>query len=104
MSKDHFPDLIRQLPDFEGPFDANRLAAGDCDVLFASYPAARLIDIETKMAHQEQLLTELNAVLTDQQAQISRLESLCQSLIDRLNSLVDNAATGQDTDERPPHY
>ncbi len=64
----------------------------------------RLIEIETKMAHQEQLLTELNAVLTDQQAQISRLESLCQSLIDRLNSLVDNAATGQDTDERPPHY
>ncbi len=39
MSKDHFPDLIRQLPKFEGPFDAFRLAAGVCDVLFASYPA-----------------------------------------------------------------
>ena len=64
----------------------------------------RLIDIETKMAHQEQLLTELNEVLTDQQAQISKLESLSQSLIDRLNSLVDNAGGGQLTDERPPHY
>ncbi len=64
----------------------------------------RLIDIETKMAHQEQLLTELNEVLTDQQAQISQLEALSQSLIDRLNSLVDNAGAGQLTDERPPHY
>ncbi len=64
----------------------------------------RLIDIETKMAHQEQLLTELNEVLTDQQAQISRLEALSQSLTDRLNSLVDNAGGGQLTDERPPHY
>ncbi len=64
----------------------------------------RLIDIETKMAHQEQLLSELNEALTDQQAQIGRLESLCQSLIDRLNSLGDNAGTGQVSDERPPHY
>ena len=64
----------------------------------------RLIDIETKMAHQEQLLSELNEALTDQQAQIGRLESLCQSLIDRLNSLRDDAGIGQVSDERPPHY
>ena len=62
----------------------------------------RLIDIETKLAHQEQLLSELNDALTNQQAQISQLESLCQSLIDRLKSLVDGA--DQATDERPPHY
>ena len=64
----------------------------------------RLIDIETKMAHQEQLLTELNEVLTDQQAQISQLEALSQSLIDRLKSLVDTAGAGELTDDRPPHY
>ncbi len=62
----------------------------------------RLIDIETKMAHQEQLLSELNDALTDQQAQISRLESLCQSLIDRLKSLGEQADPSGD--ERPPHY
>ena len=44
MSKDHFPDLIRQLPNFEGPFDAHRLAASGCDVLFASYPAGTRIE------------------------------------------------------------
>ena len=64
----------------------------------------RLIDIETKMAHQEHLLTELNEAFTDQQAQIGRLESLCQSLIDRLNSLADNAGAGEGSDEVPPHY
>ena len=64
----------------------------------------RLIDIETKMAHQEQLLAELNEAVTNQQAQISRLESLFQSLIDRVNSLGDNSGTGHVTDDRPPHY
>lgn len=39
MTKPHFPSGIRALPAFDGPFDAYRLAAEGCDVLFASYPA-----------------------------------------------------------------
>jgi quercetin dioxygenase-like cupin family protein len=39
-----FPKLIRDLPHFEGPFDAHRLAADGCEVLFASYPAGTSID------------------------------------------------------------
>lgn len=39
----HFPPLLRRLPKFDGPFDAYRLAAKDCDVLFASYPAGTAI-------------------------------------------------------------
>jgi quercetin dioxygenase-like cupin family protein len=34
-----FPARIRALPRFDGPFDAFRLRAEDCEVLFASYPA-----------------------------------------------------------------
>ena len=64
----------------------------------------RLIDIETKMAHQEQLLSELNEALTDQQAQLSRLETVCRSLVDRFKSLGDNASVDETGDERPPHY
>lgn len=65
----------------------------------------RVINIETKLAHQELLLSELNEVLTDQQAQISRLESLFQSLLDRVKSLAeDGADIDQLSDERPPHY
>ena len=39
----HFPKLLRELPPFEGPFDAFRLQAKDCDVLFASYPKGTVI-------------------------------------------------------------
>ncbi len=64
----------------------------------------RVIEIETKLAHQEHLLSELNEALTDQQAQISGLERLCQSLIDRVKSLLDSPPADQPTDGRPPHY
>ena len=35
----HYPDRIKQLPVYDGRFDAYRLEARDSDVLFASYPA-----------------------------------------------------------------
>jgi len=37
------PDQIRRLPKFDGPFEAFRLRAAGCDVLFASYPAGSTI-------------------------------------------------------------
>ncbi|MEO7398036.1 MAG: cupin domain-containing protein [Ilumatobacteraceae bacterium] len=37
------PPQIQQLPAFDGPFDARRLSADGCDVLFASYPAGTAI-------------------------------------------------------------
>ena len=40
----HFPPLVRGLPRFAGPFDAFKLQANDCDVLFASYPAGTSIE------------------------------------------------------------
>ena len=44
MPESDFPDLIRSLPAFEGPFDAMRLVADGCEVLFASYPAGTTIE------------------------------------------------------------
>jgi len=41
---DFLPPRIRALPDFDGPFDAFRLAADGADVLFATYPAGTTID------------------------------------------------------------
>ncbi|NNC98633.1 MAG: cupin domain-containing protein [Gammaproteobacteria bacterium] len=43
----NYPDKIRTLPAFDGQFDAYRLAAEDCDVLFASYPAGTSIPVHT---------------------------------------------------------
>lgn len=45
-SKD-FPELISNLPEFSGPFDAHQLDADNCKVLFASYPAGTSIDTHT---------------------------------------------------------
>jgi len=35
----HSPQRLRELPPFDGPFDAFKLEAKNCDVLFALYPA-----------------------------------------------------------------
>jgi quercetin dioxygenase-like cupin family protein len=42
-SHEHFPPQIRALDAFDGPFDAFRLPADGCDVLFATYPAGTTI-------------------------------------------------------------
>jgi quercetin dioxygenase-like cupin family protein len=39
----HFPQLLRHLPAFDGPFDAFKLEAKGCDLLFASYPKGTVI-------------------------------------------------------------
>ena len=64
----------------------------------------RFVDLETRLAHQDQLLHELNDVVTDQQAKIMQLEELCRSLIDRVRSLGEGLPAGGPGDERPPHY
>ena len=64
----------------------------------------RLIDIEIKLAHQEQLLAQLNDALADQQAQLMQVIELCQSVIERMKSLPHDGADSESADERPPHY
>ena len=63
-----------------------------------------MIDIESKLAHQENLLAELNSALTSQQEQIMRLETLCETLIEQIRSMSDGASSADTTEERPPHY
>lgn len=42
-----YPDKIRQLPLYDGRFDAYQLAADGATVLFASYPAGTRIEPHT---------------------------------------------------------
>lgn len=65
---------------------------------------SRLIDIESKLAHQEDLLAELNGALTNQQAQLTRLQALSEALIDRVRSAEGGSPEGDPVNERPPHY
>jgi len=64
----------------------------------------RFIDLETRLAHQDQLLNELNEVVTSQQTKIMQLEELCKALIQRVRAAGDDVADSDPGDERPPHY
>ena len=64
----------------------------------------RLVQIETKLAHQEQMLTELDAALTTQQSTIMTLERMCASMAERIQSLGGDETATPPGDDRPPHY
>ncbi len=64
----------------------------------------RLIDIESKLAHQDQLMLELNDVVTEQQAKIMQLEQLCSSLVERVRVMGESVSGAEPQDDRPPHY
>lgn len=64
----------------------------------------RFIDLESRLAHQDQLLHELNDVVTGQQAKLMQLEELCRTLVDRVRSIGEGGGSGDPADERPPHY
>jgi SlyX protein len=64
----------------------------------------RLVDIETKLAHQDHLMIQLNDVITNQQEQIMKLEELCASLVERVRSIGDSMPDSASPEEPPPHY
>ncbi len=64
----------------------------------------RFIDLESKLAHQDQMLHELNDVVTEQQGKIMQLEELCKALIQRIRSAGEDLPDSDPVDERPPHY
>ncbi len=64
----------------------------------------RFIDLESRLAHQDQLLNELNDVVTKQQIKIMQLDELCRSLIQRVRSMGEALPADGSGDERPPHY
>ena len=64
----------------------------------------RLVEIETKLAHQEYLLNELNEVITKQQEIIRHLEERYGTLKDRLRSITEALPAAGTPDEVPPHY
>jgi SlyX protein len=64
----------------------------------------RLIEIETRIAYQEDALRTLSDALARQQLDLDRLQRLCQSLQSRLEAGGDTVAPASLEEERPPHY
>ena len=64
----------------------------------------RLVEIESKLAHQDELMDQLNEVVTEQQAKIMQLEELCNALIDKIRTIGELIPGDAPQDDRPPHY
>ena len=63
----------------------------------------RFEDLEVRIAYQDQMLNELNDVVTRQQATIMRLEDRVELLLERVRALGEGDAAARG-DEKPPHY
>lgn len=59
-----YPEQIRALPRFEGPFDAYKLQALNCDVLFASYPPDTVIAPHRHETDNVGVITQGELILT----------------------------------------
>lgn len=64
----------------------------------------RLIDIEIKLARQEDLVETLNKTVYQQQKKIDELEALCTALARHVKDVRDAANERGPAHERPPHY
>lgn len=64
----------------------------------------RIIELETKLSFQEDLLQELNSHVITQQAQIDKLTTLCDLLKDQYKEIVSSLPDSAAGDEVPPHY
>lgn len=59
-----YPEKIKELPLFDGRFDAYKLEAKDSDVLFASYPAGTTIPPHTHDTDNHGVITKGELILT----------------------------------------
>lgn len=62
----------------------------------------RIIDIEIKLAHQENLVESLNQTIYEQGRRIDQLEAMVAKLAEHIRALRD-AGQGP-LNEKPPHY
>ena len=65
---------------------------------------ARLIELETRLAYQEDLLQSLNQLAIEQRDKLDSLEATCRFLLQRLRDMSQPAADPSAGHEIPPHY
>lgn len=65
---------------------------------------ARLIDLEVRIAHMDDLIQSLNQTVYQQDLRIEQLEKVNKELIVRAKELSDLVFSDKIIDEKPPHY
>ena len=62
----------------------------------------RFVNIEIKLAHQEDLVDELNGIVYQQSRRIDQLEAMVAQLAEHIRN---NAQSGPNpVNDKPPHY
>lgn len=64
----------------------------------------RFLDIETKLAYQEDLVASLNQIVSNQQRKLDELEAAYRKLVDRVVEQSEELAALRIEDAPPPHY
>lgn len=64
----------------------------------------KIIDLESKLAFQDQTINELNEVITDQQQQLDQLREEIRLLNLRMTSLAEQSNVAEEKEPPPPHY
>ena len=66
----------------------------------------KLIELETKFSYQEDLLSDLNAIVARQQRQLDEFISEMSEIKEQLQNAVERGPAGvvEEQIEKPPHY
>ena len=65
---------------------------------------SRLIDLETKYSHQEQVIEELHKTIHEQYLMIQNLEKNLKLLSDKFKAYSEDENPVGPASEKPPHY
>ena len=64
----------------------------------------KIIDLESKLAFQDETISELNEVITDQQNQLDQLREEIRLVNLRIASVAEASNTSEEKEPPPPHY
>lgn len=65
---------------------------------------ARINELESQLAFQDELQTQLNEVVARQDREIAQLKADLRDLSDKLTEMGEAMPGGDSGDEPPPHY
>ena len=64
----------------------------------------RIIELETKLSYQEDMITQLNDVVCRQQNQIDEINQKCELLFSSTRALTEKLSVEAGEVDKPPHY
>jgi SlyX protein len=64
----------------------------------------RIIELETKVAYQEDTIQQLNDIVADQQRKLDLVENSLRTLVAKFKDVSEGVSNINPLHEKPPHY